>query len=79
MNKIAVCPKNKKHKEFVTVAHVTEDWVVDEHGHFLSVVRDSDHQIVAPPHPDNIWTCYICGAEAKFIDKGGDTKCQSNN
>ena len=26
------CPKNPAHNRFITVAHVTEDWVVDEYG-----------------------------------------------
>lgn len=28
----ATCPNDPAHKRFVTVAHVTEDWMVDEHG-----------------------------------------------
>lgn len=69
MNKIAVCPKNKKHKKFVTVAHVSEDWVVDEQGNFLRVAKDCYHEIIAPPHPENSWTCCACGAQAKFVKK----------
>lgn len=69
MNKIAICPKNKKHKKFITVAHVTEDWVVDGEGNFIQAVIDGYNEVVAQPHPGNIWTCYVCGAEAKFIDK----------
>ena len=33
----AVCPNNSEHKTFVTVAHVTEDWVVTELGEFVEV------------------------------------------
>ncbi len=61
----AVCPKDRKHKRFITVAHVTEDWVVDEHGDFIDVHEASEIEVVRNPHPDNIWTCAVCGAQAK--------------
>ena len=56
------CPKNPKHKRFLTTAHVMEEWVVDEHGNFLAVARglQTDHG----PDPDNIWNCYECKTEA---------------
>jgi hypothetical protein len=60
----AVCPKNRKHKRFITVAHVTEDWVVDEHGDFIAVHEASETEVVHKPHPDNTWTCAECGAQA---------------
>lgn len=60
----AVCPKNPKHKEFLTTAHVMEEWKVDENGQFIAVVRglQTDHG----PDPGNIWTCAKCRAEAKL-------------
>lgn len=61
----AQCPKNPEHKEFITVAHVTEDWVVDENGEFLEVFDGSQSEIVAPPNPDNTWQCKVCGTEAE--------------
>lgn len=59
----AICPNNKKHKRFITVAHVSQDWIVDEKGNWLETV-DECLETVANPCPDNIWTCKECGAEA---------------
>jgi hypothetical protein len=62
----ATCPKDPTHKRFITVAHVTEDWVVDETGDFLEVFdTGGDTEVVCPPQPDNHWTCKECGHEAK--------------
>ena len=58
----ASCPNNPDHKMFRTVAHVSQDWVVDEHGNFLDSVGGGE--VVAKPHPDNTWTCTMCGAQA---------------
>lgn len=60
----AVCPNNKEHKEFITSAHVMQDWKVDEQGNFLAVT-DESVQTSHGPNPDNTWTCVACGAEAK--------------
>jgi len=60
----AECPNNKDHKQFVTVAHVTEDWVVDENGDFLDVFDGNNCETTHGPDPENIWTCLECGAEA---------------
>jgi len=59
----AICPKNPDHKTFITVAHVSEDWKVDEHGEFLEKVGDV--QVDAGPDTDNNWSCATCGAEAE--------------
>jgi len=59
----ATCPKNKKHKKFVTVAHVMEDWIVDENGEWIET--KGQVQTSFGPNPDNIWTCAECGATAK--------------
>ncbi len=58
----ARCPKNPKHKRFLTTAHVMEEWEVDEHGLFIAVKRGL--QTVHGPSPDNIWDCATCRAEA---------------
>lgn len=60
----ATCPNDPKHKKFITVAHVSEEWVVDSAGNFLEVV-DGGGETVAHPHPDNLWVCWECSAEAK--------------
>jgi len=59
----ATCPNNPEHKRFVTVAHVSQDWVVDEKGNFLEV-WDESKETVAKPDPGNTWECYECGEEA---------------
>ena len=55
----AICPKNPKHKRFSTTAHVAQEWLVDEHGEFLSLIDgclDTTHK----PDPGNIWYCCEC-------------------
>lgn len=61
----AVCPNNPEHATFVTVAYVSEDWLVDQDGTFLDVADGSEGEVLHKPDPDNIWTCTTCGAEAK--------------
>jgi len=61
----AQCPKDPTHKRFVTVAHVSEDWLVDEDGDFIEVVGDGETS--SKPDPGNIWTCHECGAEAEHV------------
>lgn len=63
----ARCPNNTNHKRFITVAHVTEDWVVDENGVFLQVSDDTCGETTHGPNPDNFWECEECGAEASVI------------
>lgn len=61
----AICPIDPKHDKFYTMAHVAEEWLVDEHGDFLEV-----HERCETTHePDmyNIWTCAICSATAKVV------------
>jgi len=60
---IAECPNNMNHTQFITVAHIAQDWVVDKNGYFLEVHEDS-LETVAPPNTGNTWTCKECGAEA---------------
>jgi hypothetical protein len=62
----ATCPKNPKHRQFVTVASVLEEWVVDEHGNWIST--EQALQTNHGPDSGNIWTCFICGAKARVED-----------
>jgi hypothetical protein len=62
----AICPNNPKHKRFITVAHVSQDWEVDEEGNFMDNLGDLE--IVARPNPGNCWTCKDCHAEAIVTD-----------
>ena len=64
---IARCPDNPDHVTFITVAHVAEDWLVDQHGNFISSM-DSGKEIAAEPDKDNTWTCATCGMEATVED-----------
>jgi len=61
----ATCPFDPKHKKFVTVAHVAQDWVVDEHGEFIEVdAYFGGGETTHKPDPGNTWTCWECGSEA---------------
>ena len=59
----AVCPNDPSHKKFITVAHVTEDWVVDEKGNFIESLGAIE--TVHGPDEGNIWSCNTCGADAE--------------
>lgn len=58
-----VCSKNIEHDEFLTVAHVMQDWKVDSEGNFLEVYDDCV-EVTNNPDIDNDWQCAICGANA---------------
>jgi len=51
------------------VAHVAEDWIVDEHGNFLKTDVCGPSETVHGPDPYNTWTCEICGAVAEVVDE----------
>ena len=53
---------------FITVAHVTEDWIVDANGNFIETHHNNCSEVVAKPNSENTWQCLLCGAEAKVID-----------
>lgn len=57
------CSKHPEQKEFYGVAHVTEDWIVDEHGDFLEIHPHSEAIVVAEPQD---FICPICG---DFVDE----------
>lgn len=59
----ATCPKNPEHDRFCTTVHVMEEWVVDASGAFQEVLRTLD--TTREPDPDNLWTCAVCGTDAK--------------
>ncbi len=61
----AVCPKDPTHKQFVTVAYISQDWLVDEKGNFEEVFG-YESQTLHGPNFDNIWTCSICGEVAEI-------------
>lgn len=59
----AVCPKNCDHKRFITVVHVTQNWIVDEHGNFIKKYGQ-DEETVYGPIEGNTWVCETCGETA---------------
>ena len=63
----AVCPKGCETKTFLTTAHVSQTWKVDEDGHFLEEM--STDETVAEPSGWNIWTCTECGSEAEVTNE----------
>ena len=46
---------------------MSEDWVVDPNGNFICNPSNPEQQVVHGPTVGNIWSCYICGAEAKVV------------
>lgn len=62
---IAICPNGCELKRFVTVVHVTEDWIVDQTGQFQEIHASSEAHVVAEPNPNNTWLCLECGSEAE--------------
>lgn len=62
----ARCPKKCKSKQFVTTAHVMEEWKVDEHGEYIKRIKCLE--VSSDPDPGNYWSCAECGAEAIVED-----------
>ncbi|RLD07547.1 MAG: hypothetical protein DRI65_04400 [Chloroflexota bacterium] len=60
------CPKNNSHNQFITVAHVVEEWVVDKKGNWITTLGSLETSV--PPNKDNGWACYFCGEEAIVED-----------
>lgn len=61
----ATCPNNETHQQFFTTAHVTQTWLVDPEGHFVSEI--STDETTHGPSIDNEWTCSDCGADVVFV------------
>lgn len=60
------CPKCDS-KTFCVIAHVTQEWLVDENGCKCDVTEqciDVSHQ----PDDDDIWVCASCGHNAPGRD-----------
>lgn len=58
----ATCPNNPDHDEFLTTAHVMDEWLVDRHGDFIDTKENLE--TIHGPNSDNIWTCAECGTAA---------------
>ena len=65
MSKLS-CSKNSEHKRFSASAHVTEDWVVNEHGDWLETYIGDDVQVIAGPCFD-VSVCMECGESTEVI------------
>lgn len=68
-----ICPKCGNNR-FITTAHVTQSWEVDENGNFIKEI--STDEITHGPNDDNIWTCTKCGTEAIITTDKNQTKLQ---
>lgn len=63
-----ICPKCGGN-EFITTAHVMQDWKVDASGNYLETINGCV-QVDRNPDPDNIWTCCRCGSDQPlFINR----------
>jgi len=62
----ARCPENPKHDRFVTVAHIVEEWVVDEGGNWIETLGSIETSV--PPDSGNVWVCHICGETAEVTE-----------
>jgi len=47
---------------FITTAHVTQTWLVDEDGDFIEAKSDCD-EVTHAPDAEDLFTCSKCGAE----------------
>ena len=63
----AICPNKCTDNEFITVAHMSEYWLVDEAGDFIEVVEPGE--CLQGPMVGNTWVCNVCGAEAEVTDE----------
>jgi ABC-type antimicrobial peptide transport system ATPase subunit len=66
MSRILVCSCG--HKKFSVMAHVTEEWIVDEHGEYLETGTDRE----VTHHPsiqsnDYLFSCAKCGEKADRV------------
>lgn len=59
-----ICPNNPNHKEFIAVAHVSQEWTVDANGEFVSV-EDDCLDVLHKPSQDDYFDCKICGMKAQ--------------
>jgi predicted RNA-binding Zn-ribbon protein involved in translation (DUF1610 family) len=59
--KIGPCPKCGN-TTFITTAHVTQTWLVDEDGDFIEAKSDCD-EVTHAPDAEDLFTCSKCGAE----------------
>ena len=59
------CPRNAEHNKFITVAHVSQDWIVDEAGNFIKLNGPEAIETIAGPTVGNDFTCVACMNDIK--------------
>ena len=57
------CPKSIKHTKFSVIAHVAQEWEVDENSNFMGL-KNSCTDVLHSPDKDDHFICLTCGAEA---------------
>jgi len=62
MNKKYQCPKCGG-KTFSSTAHVTQDWMLDEHGEFMESISNCV-DVTHRPNDDDLWQCLGCDYNA---------------
>lgn len=55
-------------REFITTAHVVQDWKVDGKGNFIECIHGCT-EVTHGPENENSWTCCRCGEEAIPADE----------
>jgi len=61
------CPANPEHKRFSVMAHVTEEWIVDENGDFLEMGSVDVGSVTQRPRVGSDefhFVCDDCGTDA---------------
>ena len=70
--KKAICPKDRRHRQFVALATVREEWTVNPFGEFNRPGSNGMVETIDEPDHDEIWYCHQCGAEALHTDECDD-------
>ncbi len=67
------CPKCG-YEEFYVIAHVTQDWLVNNNGNFLDVIDDCV-EVTHFPDDMDIWECAKCF----YSDRGSAFNVKEND
>ena len=65
-NEMKICPRCGN-KEFYVIAHVAQEWKVNENGYFCDVTQDCIG-VTHNPDDTDLWECTECGYE----DRGSE-------
>ena len=66
------CPKCGE-KTFSSTAHVTQDWMLNDHGEFMESISNCI-DVTHRPNDDDLWQCLSCeyNATGSKFRVGGD-------